>query len=175
MSRIQAGDIHANHEFHHVILSYFAGRDWPLPQVNEFYTVKEFNELLAWVLIFGRQPNHFTLSVHLLDTFTHLADFHAFIVNEVKLELNSEGGIIKGGQAAGIAQGSTMAIPQTIALPDGEINLPTGFVEFVWRYKQTTRKETPTKQTPMRWKDYFTGFIAQHANHVIESLYESEV
>src|SRR3990167_5631044 len=41
---------------------YLQGRDWPLPSVNEFKTVREFNELIAWVLVFGRKPNHFTYS-----------------------------------------------------------------------------------------------------------------
>lgn len=146
------------------ILKYLTGRDWTLPTKNEFYSVREFNELLAWVLIFGRRPNHFTLSIHLLHQFADLPDFHQFIENEVKLALNHEGGTIKGGKEAGIAQGSTVGIAQTVNLADGEITLPTGFVEFVWRY--------PNKSAPVLWNDYFTGFVANHADRVIESLYQ---
>ncbi|MBV9575709.1 MAG: DUF1338 family protein, partial [Gammaproteobacteria bacterium] len=52
-----------------ILKNYFTGRDWPLPLTKEFYAVQEFNELLAWVLVFGRKPNHFTLSIHLLNYF----------------------------------------------------------------------------------------------------------
>jgi hypothetical protein len=144
-------------------LHYFAGRDWPAPLVKEFHAVREFNELLAWVLVFGRRPNHFTLSVHLLNHFPDLQAFHRFVEEEVKLPLNHEGGSLKGGAHVGIAQGSTAGISQRILLADGEIEIPTGFVEFVWRYSE--------KPAGRVWEDYFTHFIGQQADRVIESLY----
>src|SRR5262249_44381383 len=113
---------------------YFSGRDWPLPMIKEFNTVKEFNELLAWVLIFGRRPNHFTLSIHLLPQFANLNVFLAFISQETAFDLNQDGGIVKGGGKTGIAQGSTMGTWQKIKLQDGEITIRSDFVEFVWRY-----------------------------------------
>jgi hypothetical protein len=97
--------------------------------------------------------------------FDSLESFHTFISEEVQLELNQEGGAIKGGPHTGIAQGSTVGAPQTITLADGTVELPTGFVEFVWRYPACANMRTPPY-----WSDYFTDFIAQHANHVIESL-----
>lgn len=154
---------------------YFIGRDWPLPTVKEFYAVQEFNELLAWVLVFGRRPNHFTLSVHLLDYFSDLSDFSNFIEEEAKLTLNHDGGTIKGGVHTGIAQGSTIGVNEHVRLADGNIQIPTGFVEFVWRYPLSNEnhlhREDSSQKKPSLWKDYFTGFVAQHANRVIESLY----
>lgn len=152
----------------HVVTHYLSGRDWPLPTMDEFSRVREFNELLAWVLVFGRQPNHFTLSIHLLGQFNDLAHFHDFITETVKLPLNEEGGAIKGTPDCGIVQGSTVGIPEQIPLADGSITLPTGFIEFVWRYPHSDSQ-------PVYWRDYFTDFIAHHANHVIESLYEHDV
>jgi hypothetical protein len=169
IDRMIAGDQVASASLFSLLSQYLAGRDWPLPTLKEFNTVHEFNELLAWVLIFGRKPNHFTLSVHLLDHFENLNDFIQFITDEVKLKLNKEGGIIKGGQTIGIAQGSTVGLHQTVTLLDGNVEIPTGFVEFVWRYPLVS--QCLSKQKPMLWRDYFTGFVAQHANHVIESLY----
>jgi hypothetical protein len=148
------------------LIAYLSGRDWPLPTVEEFYTVQAFNELLAWVLVFGRCPNHFTLSIHHLTGFNDLGDFHSFIENEAGLILNHEGGAIKGGPHVGIAQGSTVGTMKTVQLLDGTIDIPTGFIEFVWRYP-TVASQHP----PMLWRDYFRGFIAEQANHVIESLY----
>jgi len=157
---------HTAKQLEQTILTYLKGRDWPLPTLNEFHTVHEFNELLAWVLIHGRKPNHFTLSIHLLDQFTDLADFNQFIEGELKLPLNHEGGTIKGGREAGIAQSSTIGNLETIQLADGSIHLPSGFIEFVWRYPSEEKNEQPAL-----WSDYFTGFVAQHADNVIESLY----
>lgn len=141
-----------------------AGRDWPLPTVHDFLTVQSFNELLAWVLVFGRIPNHFTLSVHLLPGFNDLADFNRFIEQELRLPLNPDGGFIKGKKESGIAQSSTKGALRKIQLSDGEVLLPMDFTEFVWRYPTSS-------STPVMWHDYFTGFVAQHADYVIESLY----
>jgi hypothetical protein len=150
-------------------VNYLSGRTWPLPSTREFRTVHEFNELLAWVLIFGHKPNHFTLSVHLLSEFPDLSAFHRFIEEDLQLPLNNEGGIIKGRKESGIAQGSTVGNPQNVSLSDGDVELPLGFVEFVWRYPQPH-----LASKPIWWKDYFTGFVANHANRVIESLYIKE-
>lgn len=168
IERISLGELDAIPLCTMLFVQYFRGRDWQLPTLNEFSTVREFNELLAWVLIFGRRPNHFTLSIHLLDYFQDLAEFHQFIETEVGLSLNQEGGTLKGGKSVGLAQGSTSGTPQTIDLVDGSIKIPTGFIEFIWRYPARA-----SLQCPQRWDDYFTGFIAQHADRVIESLYTS--
>lgn len=151
------------------ILTYLSGRDWPLPTIKEFQTVHQFNELLAWVLVNGRKPNHFTLSIHLLGKFANLGEFNQFIEKELRLPLNYEGGVIKGGPEAGIAQSSTVGETETVRLADGEVLLPSCFTEFVWRYPRTTRNVSP-----FLWQDYFTGFIAKHADNVIESLYLGE-
>jgi hypothetical protein len=168
-ARVTKGDSTVSGPLLKLLEQYFYGRDWPLPATKEFRTVQEFNELLAWVLIFGRRPNHFTLSVHLLDHFNSLTEFHEFIVNDVQLALNNEGGVIKGSKEIGIAQGSTVGITQTVRLADGEIQLPNGFVEFVWRFPRNGGDSKP-----VLWKDYFTGFIAGHADRVIESLYTAD-
>jgi len=163
VSQATENNAHAADQLVNIFIKYLSGRDWPLPTVKEFQTVHAFNELLAWVLVFGRRPNHFTLSVHLLSAFASLDEFHHFIEQELQLPLNCEGGVIKGEKAIGIAQSSTTNRREKIQLADGVTELPTGFVEFVWRFS--------TREQPTRWDDYFTGFVAQHANHVIESLY----
>jgi hypothetical protein len=139
------------------------GRDWPLPTAHDFLTVHAFNELLAWVLVFGRKPNHFTVSVHLLPGFEDLAAFNRFVERDIGLLLNTDGGVIKGKKESGIAQSSTKGALRKVQLSDGEVELPTDFTEFVWRYPASS-------STPTMWHDYFTGFVAQHADYVIESL-----
>jgi hypothetical protein len=148
-----------------IVCDYLSGRDWPLPTKKEFLQVWEFNQLLAWVLVFGRKPNHFTLSIHLLSDFADLEKFHEFVQANLSLPLNTAGGIIKGGKTAGLAQSSTAGMLENILLADGEIALPTAFVEFIWRYAKE-----PANQAPTRWEDFHTGFMTQHATHVIKSL-----
>lgn len=161
--RAANNDARAAQELIESVNKYLSGREWPLPTVSEFETVRAFNELIAWVLVFGRKPNHFTLSIHLLSEFNNLASFHHFIENEVGLPLNQDGGAIKGSKMTGIEQGSTAGTPEKIILADGSVELPLGFVEFVWRFHNN--------QHPQLWNDYFTGFVANHANRVIQSLY----
>lgn len=165
-ARAAADDHQAAIQLFVLINQYLSGREWPLPTVKEFETVSEFNELIAWVLVFGRRPNHFTYSIHLMPEFTDLSSFHDFIVRDVGLPLNTDGGIIKGSRESGIEQGSTAGTPEHIQLADGYVELPMGFVEFVWRFAH--------KEQPVVWQDYFTGFVANHANRVIQSLYVND-
>ena len=162
LSLALTGDENAQQAFWRLFLTYFSGRDWPAPSTRDYQTVYEFNPLLAWVLVFGRKPNHFTLSVHLMETFANLPDFLNFVANEVGLALNDDGGLIKGGINDGIAQGGTVGTPHPVHLSDGSINIPGDFVEFVWRYSKLAQ--------PKAWQDYFTGFLARNANYVIEAL-----
>ncbi len=167
IERIDSGNEEAQALLSQAFLLYFGGRDWPLPTIHEFHTVREFNELLSWVLVFGRKPNHFTLSIHLLDYFHNLADFHRFIEEETCLKLNQQGRTIKGDETVGIEQGSTIGSLQCVRLADGDVMIATDFVEFIWRYARNTSQEKA-----LQWHDFFTGFIAQHADRVIESLYQ---
>lgn len=147
------------------ILNYLTRRDWPLPSLEEFLIVKNFNELLAWVLIFGKQVNHFTLSLHLLGIYSSLNQFHDEIKHLTPLSKNVAEEIIKGNSTAGIEQSSTQSSIKTITLSDSIISVASDFIEFIWRFPK------PGILQPTLWKDYHTGFIADHADTVIESLY----
>lgn len=166
--RVYLDDFHAAKELNDIIMHYLNGRDWPLPNKQEFYDVYEFNQLLAWVLLFGRRPNHFTIATHLLNGFENLRAFLQFIEDKVQLKLNYDGGLIKGNVQDGMEQGSTTGIEQRITLADGEVTVLSEFVEFIWRFPHVK------KDTGFLWQDYHTGFIPQNANRVIESLYVPE-
>lgn len=154
----------AANELSAFILSYLQSRDWPLPTLKEYEIVKSHNELLAWVLVMGRQVNHFAWGMHLSKGFSQLKLFNQFLSSTLKLSLNNKGGLIKGNIKKGIEQSSTQPIKKSIKLADGDIDLSDRFIEFVWRY--------PKKIGENRlWHDYFTGFVADNANRVVESLY----
>ncbi len=159
--RILEQDEAAIYDLVTLIVDYLKGRDWPLPTVKEFKTVKRHNELLAWTLVMGRQVNHFGWAIHLSKKFKDLEVFNQFVSKTLDIPLNRKGGLIKG-----IEQSSTAAITKSISLSDGIVDLSDRFIEFVWRYPALT-----TNKKPVLWKDYFNGFVANNADHVVESLY----
>ena len=125
---------------------------------------KSHNELLAWVLVRGRQVNHFAWAIHLSKCFSSLEAFNSFLSSSLKIPLNEKGGLIKGRASQGIKQSSTLAAAKWLKLADGMIDLPDRFIEFVWRYPKQEGES-------MLWEDYFTGFIADNADRVVESLF----
>jgi hypothetical protein len=151
-------------ELSRYILTYLQSRDWPLPTVQEYEIVKSHNELLAWVLVMGRQVNHFAWAIHLSKCFSELKIFNQFLSSILNISLNKKGGAIKGNISKGIEQSSTQPVIKSIKLIDGVIALPDRFIEFVWRYPKKAGENR-------RWHDYFTGFVADNADRVVESLY----
>ncbi len=136
---------------------------WPRPTIAEYETVRAFNELLAWVLVWGHQPNHFGLSMHLQSHFPSLEAFNHYLEHELAVPLNQEGGTIKGTLDRGIMQSSTQAPLTAIQLADGVIEINEPFMEFVWR--------KALADVPAYWHDYYQDFIGAQANKVVESLY----
>ena len=163
--QLSDGDCNAIEAVVDLIYGYIMKKDWPLPTIKEFRTVQEYNELLAWVLVFGSIPNHFAASMHFSHPhFQQLDDLNAFLRDKLNITLNTIDGEIKGSREMGIRQSSTLAPSQKIALSDGEIMIPSQFMEFVWRFSMN-------EKNPVYWDDYYTGFIAKNANRVVESLY----
>jgi hypothetical protein len=162
--RVLQHDEVAAQEMIALIMSYLNRRDWPLPTVTEYETVKSHNELLAWVLVRGRQVNHFAWAIHLSNYFSSLDAFNGFLRSSLNIPLNEKGGLIKGHAAQGIEQSATLAATESVKLADGVIDLADRFIEFVWRYPKQAG-------ISILWEDYFTGFIADNANRVVESLF----
>jgi hypothetical protein len=164
-AQIEKGDTAAAAQLAALLLDSFSKRSWPLPTLADFKRVEEANALLAWVLLFGPIPNHFTIAAHLLRGFPSMQAYMDFIALEQNMPLNTKEGVLKGSAERGIEQGATLGEPIEVAVADGSVRLPGPFVEFVWRYAKTPGK------VPLYWQDYYTGFIAQQADTVIESLY----
>lgn len=156
-------DEQAARELSRCILNYLQSRDWPLPTLQEYEIVKNQNELLAWVLVMGRQVNHFAWGIHLSKSFSELKIFNQFL-SSLNISLNQKGGLIKGNINKGIEQSSTQAAIKFTKLADGVTALSDRFIEFVWRYPKKIGENK-------RWHDYFTGFVADNADRVVESLY----
>lgn len=166
LSDIKEGNQSAVNNCAQLIAAYITNRPWPLPTKAEVLSIMEFNELAAWVLVFGRRVNHFGISVYLLNQFANLNTFNNYVANTKLIELNHSLSAIKGGEHCGIAQSSTMGQWQEVMLAEGDsIKMRSSFTEFVWRYPANANF------MPQIAKDYYMDFVPTNANYVIESLY----
>jgi len=151
-----------------ILIETFTRRPCLSPLTREFQRVQEENELMAWSMLFGREINHFGLSVYALQHFASLEAFNHTVTEKLNFRLNECGGfIVKGGPQDGIAQSATVNTYTSKKLTDGSVTVRSPFLEFVWRFPITA---SPTST----WKDYFQGFVAKNANRVIESVYRAE-
>jgi hypothetical protein len=132
------------------------------PTLKEYEAVKEENQLMAWILLFGRRVNHFGVGV-CSRSHKSLKEFNSHVQNNYNTVMNKEGGLIKGGAKCGIEQSSTMGKVVEVKLEDGVVKTNDSFLEFVWRY--------PVKSSPKVMKDYYMDFIPVNADKVIESLF----
>lgn len=164
---LENGDPFATSAICEQILEYLQNPQWRVPTKVEYEQLRKENNLLAWVAVFGRKVNHFGVCINGVKGFKNLNEFVEHIKNAELTQLNNIEGEVKGGDADGIAQASSIGSPITIKLEGGIVNANQSFMEFVWRY--------PRAEKPVTWNDYFNGFVANNATYVIESLYEKSV
>lgn len=162
------GDFTAETKLVDFIYTYCQQRPWALPTLKEYLTVKEHNELLAWVLVFGRCVNHFGINVRFLKNATSLESFSSFMQEKLSVKFNTRQGLIKGNADKFIAQSATEGEIMPVFLHNSQIFLARAFIEFVWRAPNNGN----SKIQPIQWRDYFTGFIAEQADSVIESVFK---
>ena len=114
------------------------------------------SEYAAWFLAHGFGANHFTISVNALNKINSLSDLNEILVQN-KLKMNNNGGLIKGSEALGLEQSSTLADHVQVQFSDGAFYIPGGFYEFSQRYKNTENGRL------------FNGFIEASADKIFES------
>ncbi len=162
----RGGDHGAANRVVDVIYSYLTRRDHLLPSREEFETIRQENELLAWVLIFGKEINHFGITASATRQFSDLAAINEYVESMLGLEISVRGGkSIRGLKEQGIQQSATTSPEVVIELEGGRVQLPAPFMELVWRYSLTPGT------IPELWSQYFTGFVAENADTIVESLY----
>lgn len=162
-SIMRAGDEEEQDKLATAITKHLTTRQWPKPTKKEFLSVHEENQLAAWVLLYGRSVNHFGISLYQPCPYTSLSDFNTALENKFGLELNYNGGLIKGSKDVGLEQSSLLGVMQNVECSDAEVEVRNCFMEFVWRF--------PKKDNPKVLSDYFCDFVSQNANNVIESLF----
>jgi len=138
----------------------FLEPSWKPVSLKEYQDFYETSEYASWTAAFGLQANHFTVFVNALKTFPSLQELNQFLIDN-GMNLNSQGGIIKGTPKELLEQSSTMAkrIPWEFA--NGEKSSVMGcYYEFARRYY------IPGTQ------QYFQGFIPKIADKIFESTFE---
>lgn len=131
-----------------------AGRPWELPYQTYCNLALE-SEYASWVAAYGFRPNHFTVSVNHLKSFSSLQEVNEFI-KSLGIVLNSSGGEIKGSTQDLLEQSSTLAEEVDVPFSDGAYKIPACYYEFALRY-------------PLPSGELYQGFVAASADKIFES------
>lgn len=130
-----------------------SGRPWKISH-SQYKELLSESEYAAWMSAFGFRVNHFTVLVNELKTLKSVAEVNTAL-KEAGFKLNSSGGEIKGTEAIGLMQSSTMAAEVTVDFVDGKQKIPGCYYEFAQRF-------------PVGGKLY-NGFVEQSADKIFES------
>lgn len=130
-----------------------SGRPWKV-SYQDYQTLLSESEYAAWMSAFGFRVNHFTVLVNELKTFNNLLDVNTTL-KTAGFPLNTSGGEIKGSEAIGLAQSSTLASPVSVEFNEGTYKIPGCYYEFAHRF-------------PVNGVMY-TGFVEQSADKIFES------
>lgn len=136
----------------------YSGKHW----VTSYQTYQKLaaeSEYAAWVYAYGFRPNHFTVSINALRSFTDINQLNAFLKMH-NFKLNTSGGEVKGTPSELLEQSSTMAAEIPVQFGDGVYLIPGCYYEFAKRY--------PTSDGRL-----YQGFIAKSADKIFESTNRS--
>lgn len=162
--KIENGDTQAEHEFiERASLLLTQGPAWSQPDRESYRLLQEESEYAAWTYLFGHQINHFTLSVHLMTSFSDIQELGEYIENELNIPMNHSGGLVKGTPEILLEQIATMATKVDYEFTDGVESVSYGFVEFAKRYA------LPQASNDGAWDSYYQGFVAANADKIFES------
>ncbi|ASK78016.1 succinyldiaminopimelate aminotransferase [Paraphotobacterium marinum] len=133
----------------------FSGKTWDI-SINDYEKFLKESEYAAWFLAHGFGANHFTISVNALNKIKSLSELNEILIQN-KIIMNKNGGLIKGSEALGLEQSSTLADHVQVQFSDGFFYIPGGFYEFSQRYKSIDSGRI------------FNGFIEASADKIFES------
>ena len=141
------------------------GPSWARPTQRIYETLKVESDYAAWTYLFGQQINHFTVSAHLIQKFSSLADYGEYLRGELGIAMNEAGGLVKGTPELKLEQIATMATKVPVHFQEGLFEVSYGFVEFAKRYPLAGKKDDG------HWDSYYQGFVAANADKIFESTY----
>jgi hypothetical protein len=136
-----------------------AGRPWKTSLLDYQNLMKE-SDYAGWVSAFGYRPNHFTVLINALKSFSDI-----FILNDylkgLGFKLNGSGGEVKGSKEVCLEQSSTLANNIEVTFSDGKLTIPACYYEFAKRY-------------PLKDGNLYQGFVATSADKIFESTSQGQ-
>lgn len=132
-----------------------SGTHWSPIYFDQYEKLRQESEYAAWMAAFGFRPNHFTVFVNELNSFSSLVELNKFLKKQ-GFDLNQAGGEIKGSPADYLEQSSTLAAPSLVAFADQQQEIPACYYEFAYRY-------------PLENGKFYQGFVAKSADKIFES------
>ncbi len=130
-------------------------RHWGKISRSAYERLLEESEYAAWLAAFGLRANHFTVSINDLESLDSIETVNQFVKSK-GFELNTIGSEIKGSEAVGLKQSSTMANLVDWEFEDGTYPIRTCFYEFAERF-------------PLDNGETYQGFVAASADKIFES------
>lgn len=162
--RAKKGDTIAAKELEAECVAFLSqGAPWSRPTVDEYELLRAHSEYAAWTIVFGFNINHFTVSVQLMKTFKDIHSLNEHIQKDLKIAMNTTGGLTKGTPELQLEQSSTLAVQMPFLFQDGLKTLPYAFVEFAYRYPLAGKKADGM------WHSYYQGFVTNNADKIFES------
>lgn len=142
------------------------GPSWARPTLRLYELLRKESDYACWTYLFGHQINHFTVSVHLIDSFSSIEELGVFIEQNLKIPMNHSGGMVKGTPDVCLEQIATMAAKCPYQFQDGVRAISYGFVEFAKRYPLAGKTDDGA------WHSYYQGFVSANADKIFESTYK---
>jgi len=139
---------------------------WPRPSLKDYEILKKESEYASWTMLYGHQINHFTVSVHLMNSFSHIKQLASYLEDVLGIPMNHVGGVVKGTPDLLLEQISTMAVDYAYEFQEGVAKVPYGFVEFAYRHV------LPGKKHDGQWQSYYQGFVTSNADKIFESTFK---
>lgn len=132
----------------------YSGTHWSIDSATYAMLLEE-SEYAAWMAAWGYRANHFTVSVNHLTQFKTIAAVNQKL-KDAGIALNTTGGEIKGSAEVLLEQSSTLADKINVEFSDKEMEIPSCFYEFAYRYHKPDG-------------ELYTGFVAASADKIFES------
>lgn len=150
-------------------------RPWDIPSFEDYQALATESEYAAWVLAYGNELNHFTISVNFLKRIRGLKALND-LLEAGGITLNDAGDKIKGTAEELLIQSSTVADQVDYAFSDGTQRIPYSYLEFAERFPvpQKIKWMSEDELRSIPYNLYYQGFIPGNADKIFESTYQAQ-
>jgi hypothetical protein len=152
------------------VIGFLSNPLWSLPSLVDFNNLLNESEYASWVIYNRYYLNHYTISVHELNTnYNTLKKFNKFLY-KLNIKLNNSGGVIKKSKDGLLLQSSTIANKVEATFLENKTSLISGsYVEFAERRVHPIFKNIPLNKIESKHRR--DGFEASNADKIFESTF----